>query len=144
MDPYVYLDDYLEVENHSWECDYFIAGSIEAESLNRDDKAASIGDGLNQIPYAGVDDSLIHELSKGWQNVSNSGGAQHKCTLEKVGGAREALFTKFQKKFHLHYHQILDDVDDFYIILSKEDWTLERKLMRGFSKSEARRNIKMW
>ena len=28
-------------------------------------------------------------------------------------------------------------------VLAKEDWTLERKLMRGFSKSEARRNIKM-
>ena len=27
-----YLHDYLEVENHSQECDYFIAGSIEATS----------------------------------------------------------------------------------------------------------------
>ena len=32
--------------------------------------------------------------------MSNSGGAQHNCTLEKVGGGhREALFTNFPKKW---------------------------------------------
>ena len=30
------------------------------------------------------------------------------------------------------------------VCLAKEDWTLERKLLRDFSKLETRRNIKMW
>ena len=31
-----------------------------------------------------------------------------------------------------------------FVSLPKEDWTLEWKLLRDFSKSEAGRNIKMW
>ena len=36
--------------------------------------------------------------AQGWQNVSNSGGAQHNCASKKWG-AREASFTNFQKKW---------------------------------------------
>ena len=37
-------------------------------------------------------------VDQGWQNVSNSGGAQHNYTSKKWG-AKEALSIDFQKKW---------------------------------------------
>ena len=41
---------------------------------------------------------LCDDKIQGWQNVSNSGGAQHNCILEKVGGGPKRLYLLISQK----------------------------------------------